>query len=209
MEARQIGELTDAQIPLGAAARKADVAALWSPVFLHFATHGFASSRREDSEGVAAAETMENPLYRCGLALAGANAFWSSGAAWSIDGVLTGADAAELDLTGTQLVVLSACDSATGDAEFGEGVFGLHRAFLVAGLAARRRGWPVSDTSTQILMLRLYEHLAAGETVGAALAAAQENLRRLGAPIADQTAFVCFGRSDRGVELVRGVKQQT
>ena len=209
-EARQIGELTDAQILLGAAARKADVAALRSPVFLHFATHGFALSRREDSEGVAAAETVENPLYRCGLALAGANAFWSSGAAWSIDGVLTGADAAELDLTGTQLVVLSACDSATGDAEFGEGVFGLHRAFLVAGAACVVGAlWPVSDTSTQILMLRLYEHLAAGETVGAALAAAQENLRRLGAPIADQTAFVCFGRSDRGVELVRGVKQQT
>ena len=204
-EAQHIGEVTGAEVLLGAAAGKAAVAALRSPAFLHFATHGFALPLRSSREGLAAAETVANPLYRCGLALAGANAFWSPGEAWSIDGILTGADAAELDLDGTQLVVLSACDSASGDAEFGEGVFGLHRAFLVAGATCVVAAlWPVSDLSTQVLMLRLYEHLAAGATVRAALAAAQEHLRRTGAPIADQTAFVCFGQPDRRVELMRG-----
>jgi CHAT domain-containing protein len=84
-----------------------------------------------------------NPLLRSGLALAGANA-WLTGTQTPPEvgtGLLTAEEASSLDLTGTDLVVLSACDTGLGELYAGEGIFGLVRAFAVAG---RGRSWLVS-----------------------------------------------------------------
>ncbi len=103
-----------------------------SPTVLHIATHGFVLAR--DSQ--ANANDPVNPLLRCGLVLAGANHSMSDPAGTleqQDDGILTALEISAIDLTGTQLVCLSACESGSGDIIDGEGVIGLRRAFRIAG----------------------------------------------------------------------------
>jgi CHAT domain-containing protein len=119
-----------------------------SPQILHFATHGFVKEppqNKQDARGMIAvhrtaltdgdAYPVDNPLLRSGLALAGANTGLSGGAPaeGAEDGILTAEDVTALDLLGTELVVLSACDTGRGEVRTGEGVLGLRRAFTVAG----------------------------------------------------------------------------
>jgi CHAT domain-containing protein len=139
------------------------------PEVLYLATHGFflpdqemPSEEMGGPRGVLIGEErppgpkarIENPLLRCGLALAGANHRDSVPAgSGADDGILTGMEVAGLDLWGTKLVVLSACETGIGDIKQGEGVMGLRRAFLLAG--ARRvlaTLWRVPDEQTQELM---------------------------------------------------------
>jgi CHAT domain-containing protein len=146
-----------------------------APRILHIATHGFFLSDVErpepsgttsfiasDNPFASAAPTnviTENPLLRSGLALAGFNTR-SSG---TEDGVFTALEASQLNLFGTQLVVLSACDTGLGDISNGEGVYGLRRAFALAGAETQLLSlWQVSDFGTQNLMARYYEKLTAG-----------------------------------------------
>ena len=123
-----------------------------SPVILHLATHGFfledqgAYSRLEphgtditsglsDDWARLVGPMLENPLLRSGIALAGANMCHHEDGLLTVveDGLLTAEDVSGLDLLGTELVVLSACDTGLGEIHVGEGVFGLRRAFLLAG----------------------------------------------------------------------------
>ena len=118
---------------------------------------------------------MENPLLRSGLALAGAN----RGPSGEDDGVLTALEAAGLDLWGTRLVVLSACDTGVGDVKRGDGVYGLRRALVLAGAESQLISlWPVSDRSTRDLMVDYYQQLAQGEARGQALRRAQLRMVR-------------------------------
>jgi CHAT domain-containing protein len=137
---------------------------------VHFATHGFFIS--EDcpqdgsrSGGVArstaaarfAEEGRENPLLLSGLAFAGAN---RRGAARldEDDGILTAEEVAGLNLNGVEWAVLSACDTGLGEIRAGEGVFGLRRAFQVAGARTVIMSlWPVDDQATRAWMRTLYE----------------------------------------------------
>lgn len=174
-------------------ATKAALKRVAGPSILHIATHGFflktATRASEPSPAHAKDATragksvatgklvanVENPLLRSGLALAGAN----RGAGGVDDGMLTAFEIAHLDLWGTKLVVLSACDTGVGEVRNGEGVYGLRRAFMLAGAESQMMSlWPVSDTSTHDLMVGYYTGLMRGEGRGAALRAAQLHLLR-------------------------------
>lgn len=121
---------------------------------LHLATHGFflPAPQSGDTGGVGA-----NPLVRSGLALTGANAWGQSGAG-ADDGILTAQEIAGLDLGRLRWVVLSACDTGLGDlGARGEGVFGLRRAFALAGAHTVIMSlWPVQDAGARVWMEELY-----------------------------------------------------
>jgi len=171
IEATDVAKLlgTDASLRLGADAREAELKAAVSPRVLHLATHGFFLSDQElrhtNSGGadllvgldarqrVPTRNDLENPLVRCGIALAGANHARQITNAIAEDGLLTGLEASLLNLQGTELVILSACDSGTGEVKIGEGVMSLRRAFRIAGAeSVLASHWPVNDEATQLLM---------------------------------------------------------
>src|SRR5262249_16245575 len=136
LEARAIKTLfPDATVLTQQHANKSSLERVTAPSMLHIATHGFFLDDR-------ARHTVHNPLLRSGLALAGANLNRGSDA----DGILTAMEASALDLWGTKLVTLSACDTGVGEVKNGEGVYGLRRAFLLAGAETLVMSlWPVSD----------------------------------------------------------------
>ena len=125
----------------------------------------FISGARPEDR-VAPGVRVENPLLRSGLALAGANMRRSG----EDDGILTALEAAGLNLWGTKLVVLSACDTGVGEVKNGEGVYGLRRALVLAGAETQMMSlWPVSDEGTRDLMIGYYKALQAGQGRGEAL----------------------------------------
>lgn len=102
-----------------------------------------------------------DPLLRSGLILAGVRQRQSGAGE---DGVLTALETAGLDLSGTKLVVLSACETGLGDVRNGEGVYGLRRALVLAGSETQVMSlWKVSDAGTRDLMIAYYLRLQAGE----------------------------------------------
>jgi CHAT domain-containing protein len=166
-------------------ALEAPLKACRSPRILHLATHGFFledQKRDPDEQSPFAAPTLqrmvkiENPLLRAGLALAGANTFLAGETppAEAEDGLLTAEDVMGLDLLDTELAVLSACDTGSGSVRSGEGVFGLRRAFTVAGAKTLVMSlWEVPDEQTRELMEDFYRRLLAGEPRAEALRQAQ------------------------------------
>ncbi|MDR4469259.1 MAG: CHAT domain-containing protein [Nitrospira sp.] len=154
---------------------------LHGPRILHVATHGFFLKDNElpaavlkqvgFSQDRAPVPLGENPLLRSGLALAGANQRRSGD---SDDGILTAAEVAQMDLRGTQLVVLSACETGVGDVQNGEGVYGLRRALVLAGAETQVTSlWKVADDATKDLMVDYYQRLLKGEGRSEALRNAQ------------------------------------
>jgi CHAT domain-containing protein len=114
--------------------------------------------------------TAENPLLRSGLALTGANASGDAADGDEDDGILTALEASSLNLWGTKLVTLSACDTGIGEVRNGEGVYGLRRAFVLAGAESMVMSlWPVSDYATRRMMIAYYTGLRAGLGRGEAL----------------------------------------
>jgi CHAT domain-containing protein len=128
---------------------------------LHIATHGFFLD--DGCDGTA--PLSENPLLRSGLALAAANRR-DTAVTGADDGILTAEEAASLDLSGAEWVVLSGCDTGLGDLHAGEGVLGLRRAFQEAGAAAVIGSlWPVEDAAAAQWMSALYRaHFVRGLT---------------------------------------------
>lgn len=185
-EGEQIQELLPlADLIFGESATERALKNARGPQILHVATHGFflgdvARSARGAtralelelvSEDVPAATApaappsslgaAADPLLRSGLALTGANVRRGER---GDDGILTALEATTLDLTGTKLVVLSACETGLGDVSNGEGVYGLRRALAEAGAETLVMSlWKVDDAATRALMVRYYEKLRAGE----------------------------------------------
>jgi len=164
----------------GAEALEETVKAVRGPRLLHLATHGFflVDQRRGDEETQAG---LEDPLLRSGVLLAGASRTLAGAPPSGLeDGVLTAYEAATLDLHGTELVTLSACETGLGDIRNGEGVFGLRRSFQVAGAQAVLMSlWAVPDRETQELMALFYDEWLAGHDKHDALRRAQGALRRM------------------------------
>jgi CHAT domain-containing protein len=126
------------------------------PNILHIATHGFFSKLTDNKNS----EENENPLLRSGLVFAGVKVSKSAGN----DGVFSALEATNLNLVGTKLVVLSACDTGNGDISAGEGVYGLRRALVIAGSESQLISlWKVSDSATKDLMIAYYQRLKNGE----------------------------------------------
>ncbi|HLE62952.1 MAG TPA: CHAT domain-containing tetratricopeptide repeat protein [Pyrinomonadaceae bacterium] len=157
-------------------ATKAALQGVVAPSILHIATHGFFLSEpgavatgpvaQSRTRSISATAKIENPLLRSGLALAGANLRANS----SYEGVLTALEASSLNLWGTKLVVLSACDTGVGEVRAGEGVYGLRRALVLAGAESQLMSlWPVSDRSTRDLMISYYKSLVRGQGRGDSL----------------------------------------
>jgi CHAT domain-containing protein len=167
-ESRAVGTLLNpATVLTGIDATETALKAVQSPRILHIATHGFFLADQDLSAATSAGATgLEDPMLRSGIVLAGANV----GRSGNDDGVLTALEAAGLDLSGTQLVVLSACETGVGEVKTGEGVFGLRRAFIVAGAETLVMSlWQVDDTATQRLMTEFYQRLTRGQDRGEAL----------------------------------------
>lgn len=115
----------------------------------------------------------DNPLLLSGLALAGANHREEAGPEQE-DGILTGEEIASLDLTGTQWVVLSACETGVGTVQDGEGILGLRRAFETAGAQTLIMSlWPVEDESARQWMRALYSERLAGQSTAESVRGAE------------------------------------
>jgi MYXO-CTERM domain-containing protein len=183
-------------------ATEAAVKKLAGPRILHVATHGFflasapgviARSRGltldlpsapppppngkiAEADAATAAPAYENPLLRSGLAFAGANPRKSG----DEDGILTALEATGLDLDGTEIVVLSACETGLGEVQAGDGVYGLRRAFVLAGARTEITSlWRVADAETKDLMVHYYEKLQSGGGRSASLRDVQRAMRAL------------------------------
>ncbi len=162
-----------------------------APQLIHLATHGFfltdqgladrTPANRAGGLTFEPQQTFENPLLRSGIALAGAET-WRLGETPppdAEDGLLTALDIASFDLEGTELVILSACGTGLGPIHRGEGVFGLQRAFLLAGARSVVMSlWDADDRETAQLMSAFYSHLKRGMNKADALRRAQAELRR-------------------------------
>lgn len=219
-----VASLLHVQPLLGADASEPRLKAIASPLVLHVATHGFflpgsatAPPILTPSRGDLEAAAARNPLVRSGVALSGANAWLTGATSPSCDGngLVHGEDVVALDLTATELVVLSACQTGLGDVVPGEGVVGLRRAFRAAGARSLVLSlWSVPDEQTRMLMTAFYEELLGGKGRAASLRKAQ---RRVRAQFPDPfywAAFICvgdpgpIGHLDAGGERARAREQE-
>ena len=171
-----------------------------SPAILHLATHGFslpnAGEKRKNNSASSENEftLAANPLLRSGIIMAGANRVWNGAAPipGKEDGIVTAYEISTLDLSNTELVVLSACETALGDINGTEGVFGLQRAFKLAGVQNMLLSlWQVPDAETAELMNLLYSNKLSGMNTHDAFNRAQETMRKKYPPYY-WAAFVLF-----------------
>jgi WD40 repeat protein/tetratricopeptide (TPR) repeat protein len=185
--------LPEASLLLRQQATEAALKRAEAPRILHIATHGFFLEDQEDQKAETRnipgdapmrvselrlgrwAAQVENPLLRSGLALAGAN----EGKSGDDDGLLTALEVAGLDLWGTKLVALSACDTGLGEIRNSEGVQGLRRALVLAGSESQVISlWAVPDEWAKDVMVPYYKALRRGEGRAEALRLAQLRMLR-------------------------------
>ncbi|MGX1916126.1 CHAT domain-containing protein [Streptomyces phaeochromogenes] len=181
-----------------------------APAVLHLATHGFAVPDRragglrnakeipDDVHGLELLGNMDNPEYRTGLTFARAEDWFDqgNGLPGPGDGLLLAVDIANLDLEGTELVVLSACHTGMGQVETDDTPWSLARSFRQAGAGAVVMSlWTVPDDSTRILMEAFYTRLLDAVTPARALRDAQLLLISSGASPRQWAAFTCWGSS--------------
>ncbi len=159
---------------------------LHAPKILHLATHGFylednkiKPPKNNDSRSIntpQAIKLIDNPLTRSGLALSYANdGLQGKRENETTDGILTALEVLALDLEGTDLVVLSACETGLGEIKIGEGVYSLNRAFQEAGAkSVLSTLWNISDYGTQKFMEKFYQYYLTGTPAQQALQKTQQ-----------------------------------
>ncbi len=147
-----------------------------SPSLIHIATHGFFyenlnmdASLESDLSTEDQYRLAEDPLLRSGLIFAGANYAWKNDVNpinEDEDGILTAMEISNLDLSNTDLVVLSACETGLGDIDGSEGVYGLQRAFKMAGVERLIMSlWEVPDEETSEFMKIFYNNWLKGSVI--------------------------------------------
>ena len=217
LEGENIAAMLDAELWLDSRVLDACLKTSQSPCILHLATHGFflEDQKRDPNEeriGLGAmsfgdsgmerlvGSRFENPLLRSALALAGVNTWLENGELMeeAEDGLLTAEDVTGLDLLDTELVVLSACETGLGEVRVGEGVFGLRRAFVLAGAKTLVMSlWKVPDEQTRELMEDFYHRILSGQPRADALREAQLALRAKHPEPLYWGAFICQGDPGR------------
>ena len=170
------------------------------PKIIHLASHGFFFKKDTSIKVVHTLheklKSSKNPMLRSGIVFAGVNQYWSQKPNENVtsDGVLTAMEVASLNLSETQLVVLSACDTGRGFRTDGEGVFGLQRAFKAAGVPYLLMSlWKVPDKPTAELMDYFYTYLLDNHSPQSALTKAQQQVRKKYPNPYDWAGFVIFG----------------
>jgi tetratricopeptide (TPR) repeat protein len=178
-----------AKVFLGPNATEAELRQINAPHVLHLATHGFFLPEVELGEELKPFRGAEeipkgklvNPMHRSGLALAGAQTTLQAWARGEVpptenDGIVTAEEAGGLKLDGTWLVVLSACETGSGEARAGEGVMGLRRGFIQAGAQNLLMTlWPISDETTVQIMFDFYDAAEKTKNAPQALADVQRD----------------------------------
>lgn len=158
-----------------------------SPIILHIATHGFflpepdKAKKENNLQQENTYSLADDPLLRSGLILTGGNHAWSGKTPVDgvEDGIATAYEISQLNLSNTELVVLSACETALGDIKGNEGVFGLQRAFKMAGVKKMIVSlWQVPDQETAELMTAFYSYWLKGRKIEEAFAQAQADMRK-------------------------------
>jgi CHAT domain-containing protein len=150
------------ELYIGATATEAKIKSLKSPRFFHIATHGYflPDVKQSEFDSELENEASHNPLYRSGLLLVNGGKLLNDPNNVdfnSEDGLLTAYEAMNLDFDNTELVLLSACETGLGDVQMGEGVYGLQRAFIVAGSKNLIMSlFKVSDEVTADLLNQFY-----------------------------------------------------
>jgi CHAT domain-containing protein len=159
-----------------------------SPAVLHIATHGFffPKSTNENidslpflSEKASVFRQSEDPMLRSGLILAGANNLWKGKRLEGVeDGILTSYEVSNLYLPNTKLAVLSACETALGDIRGSEGVYGLQRAFKIAGVQNLVMSlWKVPSKETAEFMEIFYQKIFENKSITKAFYEAQNSMK--------------------------------
>lgn len=167
-----------------------------APFVLHLATHGFFFPDPEkelpENDGLIYLDDNGNqnlsntymhsddPMQRSGILLAGANKYWGKNKNSNLenDGILTAKEISNLNLKSCELVVLSACETGLGEIKGSEGVFGLQRAFKMAGVKNIIMSlWKVPDTQTSELFNLFYSHYLNGKSIHASFQIAQKTMK--------------------------------
>ncbi|MDD5771892.1 MAG: HEAT repeat domain-containing protein [bacterium] len=191
-----------------------------NPKILHIASHGFfltdemmdmlTSSSQDSTRGLSDEEirnisiiedkvnkerpSIGNPMLRSGIALAGANTSLNLG---RDKGIVVAEKISGLRLRGTELVVLSACDTGVGEVKKGEGVFGLKRAFILAGAKTLVMSlWKVPDEETKDLMIEFYKRMSDGKSKAVALREAKLKIKEKNPNPFYWGGFVSIGNPD-------------
>ena len=176
-----------------------------SPKVLHLATHGYFLKDEEvkqehkpqfitESSEKMPMTNIENPMLRSGIVLAGVNTAIKEG---RDDGMVTAEKILGLKLKGTDLVVLSACETGVGDVKNGEGVFGLKRAFILSGAKTLVMSlWSVPSAETTELMKDFYTLMSEGKTKSEALRQAKLNMMKKNPNPFYWGAFVMTGKPE-------------
>ncbi len=163
-----------------------------SPRILHIATHGYffpdVKNSGKKSEFVGEKENVfkisDHPMLRSGLIMAGGNTAWQGKQTLEgrEDGILTAYEISQMNLSNTELVVLSACETGLGEIQGNEGVYGLQRAFKIAGAKYLIMSlWQVPDKQTSLLMTTFYKKWLENKmSIPDAFHAAQKELRDIG-----------------------------
>ena len=160
-----------------------------SPNLFHIATHGFFYPDRKDEgcqaflhriKGLENVNRAQAILNRAGILFSGANRAWrgEDTADGIDDGILTAEEVSHLNLSNTDMVVLSACETGLGENVASEGVFGLQRAFKLAGVQTLVMSlWKVPDAETSELMTLFYSNWLDGMNKHEAFQAAQHKIK--------------------------------